>query len=221
MRKLIIVALALTSAVALNAQDVYKQTGGEQNLEFQFAPLGGSPIGISGIKYRKFTDANTAWRAEVFLGFGSTTDVTLANNAENTELRDRNSNFDISIAGGIEKHWTGTDRLSPYYGGVVSLGFGNTNSRSEFLGTGTDVEENTTKNGSLTVGLNALAGMDFYFADNIYLGAELGFGLAFTTMFDTVSESTVEGVDAVETPNGGSFNIGPNVLPRIRLGFLF
>jgi opacity protein-like surface antigen len=220
MRKLLIAALALTSAVALNAQDVYKQTGGEQNLEFQFAPLGGSPIGIAGIKYRKFTDANTAMRAEVFLGFGSTTDVMLAGDPDNTELNEVNSNFDISIAAGIEKHWTGTDRLSPYYGGVVSLGYGRTGNKTEFLA-GTDVEENTTRDGSLTIGLNAIAGMDFYFADNIYLGAELGFGLAFTTLFDTVSETSVEGVDAVETPNGSSFNIGPNVLPRIRLGFLF
>ena len=57
---LIIAAAALFIGSTASAQDVMKQTGGEQNLEFLFSPLGGSPIGINGIKYRKFTSATTA-----------------------------------------------------------------------------------------------------------------------------------------------------------------
>ncbi len=221
MKKLFIAALALTSALAMNAQDVYKQTGGEKNLEFQFAPLGGSPIGINGIKFRKFTDANTALRGEVFLGFGNSSDIRMEfNGTEDVELKDASSNFDISVAVGKEKHWAGTDRLSPYYGGVISIGYASMTEKSEFL-VGTDVEEGTTKDGSLSFGLTAVSGVDYYFADNIYVGAELGFGLVFTTMFDTVMESTAEGSETMETPNGSSFNIGPVVIPTIRLGFLF
>jgi hypothetical protein len=45
--------------------------------------------------------------------------------------------------------------------------------------------DRTEKNGSTTFGLNLLAGTDFYFADNIYLGAELGFGFQTTSNKDT------------------------------------
>jgi opacity protein-like surface antigen len=216
---LLFAAAAMFIGTAANAQDVYKQTGGEQNIEVLFAPLGGSPIGINGIKYRKFTSATTAWRAEVFLGFSSSTDIT-GLTADEDELRDRSSAFDIVLSPGLEWHLPGTDRLSPYYGGVVNIGFNTSRDRSEFEGAD-GIEENTTKNGSLSLGLAGVGGFDYYFADNIYLGAEIGVGFGFTSDFDTVSETTVEGVDNVETPNGSSLNFGPIVQGRIRLGILF
>jgi opacity protein-like surface antigen len=218
MKKLLfIAAAALLIGTTAQAQDVYKQQGGEKNIEFLFAPLGASPIGINGIKYRTFTDANTALRATVFLGFSSETDVTVAGEEE---LNDVMSEFNISIAPGIEKHFAGTDKLSPYYGGELLIGFARESARSEFLG-GTDnsVQESTTRNGSLTLGLNGICGVDYYFADNIYIGGELGFGVAFTNEFDTVTET--DGADDTEVPNGNSFNIGPNVVGQIRAGFLF
>jgi len=216
-KSLLLAAAALLLGTAVNAQDVYKQTGGERNLEFLFAPLGGSPIGINGIKYRSFTSATSAWRVAAFAGFNSSTDNSLVGE---TELKDVSSEFTISVRPGIERHFAGTDRLSPYYGAEALVDFTSSNDKSEFL-VGDDVEEGTTTNGSIGFGLNAIAGVDFYFADNIYLGAELGLGFGFTSEFDTKSESTVEGTDTVETPNGSSLNIGPNVVGAIRLGFLF
>ncbi len=216
-KSLLFAAAALLLGTAVNAQDVYKQTGGERNLEFLFAPLGGSPIGIDGIKYRSFTSATSAWRVAAFAGFNSATDNSLDGE---TELKDVSSEFTISVRPGIERHFAGTDRLSPYYGAEALVDFRSSNDKSESL-IGDDVEEQTTKNGSIGFGLNAIAGVDFYFADNIYLGAELGFGFGFTSEFDTKVENTVEGVDTVETPNGSSLDIGPNVVGAIRLGFLF
>lgn len=215
-------AAAMFIGTAANAQDVYKQTGGEQNIEVLFAPLGGSPIGINGIKYRKFTSATTAWRAEVFLGFSSSTDIgtELNSNFEPVEVKDRSSNFDIVLSPGLEWHLPGTDRLSPYYGAVLNIGLSRSTDRSEFLVVD-DVEEMTTKNGSLSLGLAGVGGFDFYFADNIYMGAEIGVGFGFTSDSDTVMESTVSGSDTVETPNGSSLDFGPIVQGRIRLGILF
>ncbi|MFN2430938.1 MAG: hypothetical protein ABR574_13040, partial [Cryomorphaceae bacterium] len=214
MKKVLLIAVAaLFAASAAQSQDVYKQTGGEKNLEVLFAPLGGSPIGINGIKFRTFTSATTAIRGEVFLGFNSSADKRLETDSEGDEqeLKDSESAFDISVNIGIENHFAGTDRLSPYVGVVGIVGFSNSTEKSEFL-SGTDIEEGTTKNGSLSFGANAVAGCDFYFADNIYIGAELGFGALFTTEFDTKQESTVEGSETIETPNGNSFSIGPNVV---------
>lgn len=216
----LLAAAALLIGSTANAQDVFKQQGGEQNIEFLFAPLGGSPIGINGVKYRKFTSATTAWRATVFLGFNSATDIMLGGDDGTTELKMNMSEFNIQIAPGIERHFPGTDRLSPYYGAEALIGFMNTREKEEFL-VGDDIEEGTVKNGSLTLGANAICGVDYYFHDNIYIGAELGFGLQFTTDFDTVEESTAEGSETTETPNGNSFGIGPNVVGQIRAGFLF
>jgi hypothetical protein len=215
-------AAAMFIGTAANAQDVYKQTGGEQNIEVLFAPLGGSPIGINGIKYRKFTSATTAWRAEVFLGFSNSTDIGTDFNSsgEPVEVKDRSSAFDIVLSPGLEWHLPGTDRLSPYYGAVANIGLSRSTERSEFV-PDNSVEENTTKNGSLSLGLAGVGGFDFYFADNIYMGAEIGVGFGFTSLSDTVQESTVSGSETVETPNGSSLDFGPIVQGRIRLGILF
>ena len=223
---LIIAAAALFIGSAANAQDVMKQTGGEKNLEVLFAPLGGSPIGINGIKYRSFTSATTAWRATVFLGFSTTTDKTLGGGEDfEDELKFTDSNFDISIRPGIEKHFVGTDRLSPYYGAEAIVGFGTMSSKEDQThGVDNDVETvKVSSQGMLTLGVNGIAGVDFYFADNIYLGAELGFGIAYEMEFEEKVESLdADGdIQSAEVPGGSSFNVGPNVVGAIRLGFLF
>lgn len=223
MKKVLLIAVvAVFTASAAFSQDVYKQTGGEKNLEVLFAPLGGSPIGINGIKFRSFTSATSAFRGEVFLGFNSSTDksIDFDSDGDERELKDSESGFDISVNLGIENHFAGTDRLSPYVGIVGVVGFSNSTDKAEELN-GTDLDEVKTTNGSLSFGANAVAGVDFYFADNIYLGAELGFGALFTTEFDTKIESTQDGVDTQENPNGNSLSVGPNAVGAIRLGFLF
>jgi len=226
---LMIAAVALFVGSVAQAQDIYKQTGGEQNIEFLFAPLGSSPIGINGIKYRKFTSATTAWRAEVFLGFNSSTDITVGGVDDDIELKTTNSDFSISIAPGIEKHFPGTDRLSPYVGGVVLVGFGRTATGNEVIvNADEDIENLVSSNGNITLGANAIIGVDYYFADNIYVGAELGFGVAFTSELDSKTENIVFDdnlidyeIETEEVPNGNSFGIGPNVVAQIRVGFLF
>lgn len=222
MKKLIIIAaVALFTGSAVQAQDVMKQTGGEQNFEVMFKPLGGSPIGINGIKYRKFTSATSAIRASVFLGFGSSTEIT-GQDSNNNDLKSTSSNFDISIAPGIERHFVGTDRLSPYVGGEAVIGF-STNSTKDDTQNGTDISSLKTSMGSFNIGVNAIAGMDFYFADNIYLGAEFGFGILFNKDLTSKSDqANGDGsVTTVESKGGSSFNIGPNAVGAIRLGFLF
>lgn len=224
MKKIFLFAVAACFiGSAAKAQDVYKQTGGEKNVEVLFAPFGGSPIGINGIKFRSFTSATTAIRAEVFLGFGSSSDVIGA--LENgDEVTSSSSSFDIEINPGIEFHLPGTDRLSPYYGGFVQIGFNRTGSTTEIPnGDNTSIAgESTTTDGALRLGAFGVGGFDYYFAHNIYLGAEIGFGLGFVTNFDTVTENNA-GNETVTTeiPNGSSFDLGPTAVGRLRLGILF
>lgn len=194
MKKVILsFALALTVATGAFAQ---KQEGGEKNLELQFAPLGGSPIGMNGIRFRMFNSDGTG-AIRIGLGIGGSNETTVSNQQRTVdlpngkehivpELYDQNKSFNFSIRPGYEMHFEGTDRLSPYAGAELIFATGSETLVREFYngnssGTENDIEkwsvwEGEVKKGTTTLGLNLVAGVDYYIADNIYLGAELGFG---------------------------------------------
>jgi len=237
-------------------------------LEVDFSPLGGNPIGLNQIKFRSFTTETTALRLGVFIGYGSEKTVTaqegvmempVSTGASGTEtnplLQDTDGNFTLNLRPGYEMHFAGTERLSPYVGGEALIGFSTMSSKEEAWGygafstdnnqlqeSGLEVWETTTKDGMLTLGLNAVAGCDFYFANSIYMGFEFGFGLAVDNQLKTKTEfSNLDAyglanfqvnpddngtfVNNAEQPtdaeNGSTFNIGPNVNGGIRLGFAF
>lgn len=223
MKKVLLMGMALVFAIASQAQgDVRKQTGGEHNLEFFFSPLGSSPVSINGIRFRKFDSATSAWRGTVFLGFQSMTDKSLSKDEDETELKDTESSWDVDITIGKEKHFAGTDVISPYVGAELLVGYGQENTKME-MKPADDVLEVTTSMGVFRVGANAVAGCDVYVTNNFYFGGELGFGLLFTSEGKTKTEAPDGdgGTTTVETPGGSEFGIGPNVIGAIRAGFLF
>lgn len=225
MTKAILLAAAVVlTAGAANAQ--YKPVAGEQSLEVNFAPLGGSPISIGGIKYRSFSSETTALRLGVFLGYGSSNKVTQDDDSalEQVELSDSKSTFSFNIQPGIEKHFAGTDRLSPYIGGVFALGFTATTEKEEQQVADKKVGITTTKGGNFSVGLNAVAGFDYYLASKLYLGTEVGFGLALSN--DRTKKISYENIPgAVDSESNvdtqSRFDLGPNVIAQIRLGWIF
>ena len=248
MKKAIILAAAALFCVTGIDVQAQKQIGGDKNIEFQFAPLGGSPISISGIRFRTFLDENSAFRVNLFVGSQTDKSVTAQEGAESTEdptspilyMYDRT--FDLTIRPGYEIHFDGTDRLSPYVGAELDFGIGRMSTEQESWGANDidnvdELEQNvvwsqTDKDGFTRIGLNLLAGFDFYFSDSIYLGAEMGFGFSNKSMSDTtieVSDATAYNLanfneaDA-DLPsaviNGSVFNVGPTVNGLIRLGFL-
>ncbi len=248
MKKAIILAAAALFCVTGIDVQAQKQIGGDKNIEFQFAPLGGNPISISGIRFRTFLDESSAFRVNLFVG--SQTDKTVlfqegeisAEDPTSPILYSYDRMFDLTIRPGYEIHFDGTDRLSPYVGAELDFGIGRMSVEDESWGPN-DVDNvvepeqyvvwtETAKDGFTRFGLNLLAGFDFYFADNLYLGAEMGFGFSNTSMSDStieVSDQTAynlaNGNDAEEdlpaaVVNGSTFNVGPTVNGLIRLGFL-
>jgi opacity protein-like surface antigen len=228
-KTILFIACALMTMTGVFAQ---KQTGGEKNLEVAFAPLGGNPVSMSGIRLRLFNSEASAIRIGLFLGGSTTKDVTAqpeeSGDPDQPELYSTSKSTDISLRPGYEKHFAGTDRLSPYVGAELALTLHSESTEDETwtqinADGDTGVATTTTKDGSTTFGLNILAGTDFYFADNIYLGAELGFGFQTTSNKDT--ETTIEGIDDAEDPdpliNGSNSAWGPNVQGTLRLGWLF
>ncbi|TXI76934.1 MAG: hypothetical protein E6Q44_14705 [Flavobacteriales bacterium] len=222
-RVFLLTALAVGSIGISNAQ--YKPAAGERTLEVNFAPLGGTPVSIGGIKYRSFSSETTAFRVGVFLGFSNTTKVTQDENSQTQmlELKEKNGSTTISLQPGIEKHFAGTERLSPYIGGVLNIGYGMTSKKEESQ-QGTSVGTTTTKGGSLDLGLNAVAGFDYYVAEKLYLGTEIGFGVGMTSdLTNKVSYDNIPGAQDSESKkdNQSKFNIGPNVVGQLRLGWVF
>lgn len=217
---------AVISVVATTANAQYKPAAGERTLEVNFAPLGGTPVSIGGIKYRSFGSETKAFRLGLFLGYGSTATVTQDEDgdADQVELKDKKSTFTISLQPGIEKHFAGTERLSPYIGGVLSIGYGMTNEREEQQVPDEAVGATITKGGSLDLGLNAVAGFDYYVANKLYLGTEIGFGVAMhSDMTKKVTYDNIEGAEDSESKvdNKSTFNVGPNVVGQLRLGWVF
>lgn len=263
MKKIILTAaIALTVVSGAFAQ---KQDGGEKNLEVNFAPLGGSPIGIDGIRLRLFNDDGSG-AIRVRLGLGGTNDVTVRNQSRemgNTvvpELYDTKKSFNFSIRPGYEKHFEGTDRLSPYVGAELVFAMGSETLTKEFRN-GTNAADNADpakwstweaerKRGTSVFGLNAVAGVDYYIADHIYLGAEIGFGWQTKKYkdqevtipgdyykFSTEAQGDTDFSDWVKTDSDGKITVvtpvgdgtgkyknggwGPNYQATLRLGWLF
>lgn len=221
------IAAGLLATTNANAQDM-KPAGGEKNIEVNFTPLGGSPISINDIRFRYFSTSDMAIR----VGFSVTSSRTKTPQFEffgtdnEIELTDKSSTFGFSIAPGIEKHFEGTEKLSPYVGAEIRFASVTNKDTDEELVDPLDVNsesfESETKGGSTTIGLNFLIGADWYFSKHIYMGTEVGFGFANTKQKD--DETTNPGgpdTDTFTSENGSSFNLGPNFNSAIRLGFLF
>ncbi len=202
------IALVATSVAGANAQ---KFQGGEKNLELNFSPLSDNPIAIDGIRFRMFNSESSAIRVGfsisgqknvdvyspqfVAIGAGSNgSDVTIP------DLLETNKSFGFSIRPGYEKHFAGTDRLSPYVGAELAFSMERSTLTREFHDGNTaesddapeqrQVWDMSVTTGSSTLGLNALAGFDFYFTDNLYLGAEITLGLNRTSYRDRETEAS-------------------------------
>ena len=182
-KKIFFLALALTATTGLFAQ---KQTGGEKNIEVQFSPLGGSPISTNGIRFRMFNSESSAIR--IGLGLGGSTVTTVNSQASEytgattvalDALYDYERSFNFNIRPGYEIHFDGTDRLSPYVGVELMFGIGRNSIEREFFGGNTQgqIDNSEVQNfavytltrteGTTMLGLGALAGVDYYIADNL------------------------------------------------------
>ena len=225
-----------------------KQSGGEKNFQVLFAPLGGNPVSIGGISYRKFNGAgDAAWRVNLFIGLNSKTEVTgqpvdtgsFATGGAVPEADKKTSGMTISIRPGYEKHFAGTDRLSPYVGAEILFSMTTSKVTQDTVMVNTVAVAptsyqvmTTTKKGdgaSTSFGVNLLAGFDYYIAKGLSLGAEFGFGFSTTSMPNITSEraqynktsGTPEVVANRDKIQGSSMQVGPNVVGQLKLGWLF
>lgn len=210
MKLSIVSLLSLVIFYSAGAQnDDIKGVAGDWSAEVNLAPWGSNPIRISGIRLRKFKESS-AIRLIVF-----------TSHLTEKPVEDFTRSYtEISLKPGIEKHFAGTDRLSPYIGGEVEIAF--KTSRAEFTGGTSSFElqggwdEFGTEQGYFRLGANFIIGCDYYFAKSLYLGTEFGFGFSHLKSSDLKSDALAETIEG-----GTTFQVGPNANSSIRLGFLF
>ena len=209
MKKLMFTLAAL--AVAFTSANAQKQLGGEHNVEVSFNPFGANPINASVIKYRNFLDDDAALRVTLGLNNTSNSYLVVPENSlqeagatgtlthPDLFLTNDHSRLDLGI--GYEKHFKGTDNLSPYIavGAGVSMNslklsrerFSALNLDGSTVNSGFWEDEPDPANWgvwsysneikSTTINVDLLFGADYYFNDAIYVGFEAGLRFAQTS----------------------------------------
>ena len=161
MKKLLI----LVSAVALSGTMFAQKAGSDNPFSLEGA-MNVSKEGVSwaapNLRMRYFIQDNLALRLTLGRDAVSSTSTETSTvydstgNATTTtsEVTTKNSIMNLGLA--AEYHLAGTDRMSPYFTAGFNVG-------------------NDTRTEISSFGLNLGAGIDYYVAENIYLGLELGF----------------------------------------------
>ena len=228
MKKILFVG-ALALAGAVNAQEI-KPTAGDVATEF--GVTGGilnTDVKLANsdafFKARYFSTDKLAYRASFSLNTNSDKKDTNPGSNATGKTVDSSSNFLIGF--GLEKHFTGTDRLSPYIGGELLLGFDSKKNTDETNNTNGDYTKTVTKGpNGFGFGARGVFGADYYFAKKVFLGVEAGLQLMYTsTGKTTTTTETKTGANITTTPSevpgGSGFNISSSVITGLRLGFVF
>ena len=178
------------------------------------------------IRFRYFLQDNMAVRVTLGVDNDKTVDNYFENEQDNTgaagEYITKNGSWALAV--GAEYHFDGTDRLSPYAGIDIMFGGGsNTTEGNMSDGTGyvADYSE-SSENKSSMLGVNLVAGTDYYFAENFYAGLELGLGWYSWTDKEGTSTVTSGGTTVTGKSNEGKMSgMGNNVVGQFRLGWRF
>lgn len=213
------------------SQNSFKPSAGNMTFDLSFdSPFNSSkPISlINGVKYRYFLNETYAFRSN--LNLTSSKNISLVYGSDDQGKIDygmegvsKSKDFDLNLRLGLEKHLKGTERLDPYFGADLLLGFNSIKSNRDKNNSGAYENEYlySSKQINSNLGLSLVAGFDFYVFDNIYLGTE--FGITYNKSFsgdekiketvagttdETINKSTGSLSSIITGMSTGAFRIG-------------
>ena len=214
MKKVLVIAVITACMFNLvSAQEKYKPKSGF-SLEVGCAPIAGTISTTQLAGFIHFSD-KLALRIGLELNF----DGEGADNGKtgNELVKESNSEFGFSLEPGIVYFFKGTPRLAPYIGAGIGLGAKTINSSQKYGDTTN--EHNNQKGSYIAFGLGASTGFNYYVAQHLYLGAELGFGLTYKSL---LNEEIKEGNNTTKGEgNAHEMGLGINATPMLRLGWTF
>ena len=174
-------------------------------------------------------DANTAYRAKVRLGFGSTKkeqqEVTVPGGSTIDSIEVKNGGSNINLGAGIQMY-RGKGRLRGFYGAEANIGISSSKetwSGSDCTGTANAVSAEV-KNGSFSFGVRGFIGAEYFFAPKMSLSGEFGWGLAINSTKGTETSFTYGSAPAVNSTGGKTSSFGldtDNAGAAINLNFYF
>lgn len=240
-------ALVLISATAVAQDASFKPAKGDIAVEGTIQSIFGDNFGIDagsqgnqifGLRGRYFINDQLAGRATLGLNFNSNGNFGIS--GANGTLNGTLSSSTFGIALGIEKHFTGTKRLSPYVGGdlLFSTFSENWEINNNPAAPGTPVvaptdrvsSKNIFGNSRTSFGIQGVIGADYYVAERVFLGVE--FGLQFLlTSFRNREETLQNGnsiINGVNVTTGGTAppkpesnsNFNTSYVTSLRFGFV-
>jgi hypothetical protein len=197
---------------------------------------------INQIKFRYMTSNSLALR----IGF-TVDSKRIINNSESvygvnpTKDNEKMTTTLIGVNFGLEKHFAGTKRLSPYIGGELAIGYKWSKDVLE-NNTGTITIDgawqqyqtfqnsngyyytitNNGERGYVSYGLNIVTGFDFYMANHLFIGYELQFGFT-NKKCSNIDITSTDSSNPITPPDldDREFSFGPNIINGIRIGFVF
>lgn len=224
--------LALTSVSVFAQKPIAGSKTAEVNLNFQ---VGTAPINYdlpAELRFRYFLADKTAFRLRLGLGSNTSKSAVLNGAGDVTSDITNKSGLGLNLGLGLEKHFDGTEKLSPYVGAQLGFLLGGkattdvTNSTSASPNPGQVVSGHSYKSESgstFGIGLGLYMGADYYIKDNVFIGGEFGLGLfsssstaeGSTTVNNGVAETTVK---APKSSTSSLFGVSTG---GVRLGFVF
>lgn len=229
---LLVVAFATVGTFAFAQKPVAGDRTAEVGLNLQ---TGTAPISynVPELRFRMFKSDDMAYRLRANIGSMSRSysqDI----GGVAWEAKD-NSGFNIALAGGIEKHFAGTKRLSPYVGAELGISFGTgrtveatNDDNPNFGGFGAGITAGNPGAGNkyeekfgstFGLGIGAVMGADYYVADGVYVGVEFGLGLINMTSTGEGEVTTQAG--SAKGSKSSSFDLFGVTGSGVRLGYKF
>jgi len=221
MRKLLLIAVLTAGMCGLASAQEYKPGAGDFSLEVGFAPFGQNIINSGDLAgFIHFSD-NLALRVGLVFGV-DTYSWDKGETGDNLET-EKTSSFKLALQPGIAYFFSGTQRLAPYIGAGLGIGFISNKLTQE---SGSVKKETThyTSGDAFSFGLGAFTGFNYYVAQKLYIGAEVGLGLDYYSI--PVSKVTYSGSNAPSTPAESKvkehgMHIGLDATALLRLGWTF
>lgn len=232
---------AQTTTADTTAAQVLKPQAKHVATELNINPFNGTISlnnSLNQLKFRYFAAPNFAVR----LGFNGSK---VSNLTENTNPygtnsyrhKDERSSTTIGLNLGMEKHFAGTRRLSPYLGADIVVVKKSTEQEITEGQTTTTItggwreynylpggySYSYTELGYTSYGANLVTGFDFYMAKNFFFGYEINFGFS----QKSVAELDVKQTGSTNSPteNGDvkntSFSFGSSLMNGVRIGYVF
>ena len=225
MKKTLLTLVIMAFAAVSFAQTSPKPAEGDllTEVNFNIGNLANN-FELPSLKFRYFVASDLVVSASLGVQGGKTT-TDVYENADGTGATGteevKASGFNIGL--GVEKHWGGTNRLSPYMGFGVGFGTGSsTTEDTDADGFGSYVmglsSSSDSKNSGFGVGV--VLGADYWIGNSFYVGTELGFSFGSSTAGDMTTETSFGGITNKTVSGGGkSSAYGEAITPSIRLGF--